>query len=179
MFLIFCGICGPECRFARIPCTVIVYENVDLRSMAADHLLASSKPLQGTKLAVSCQVSTKANNSSNLPRRWIDSRRNRRYSLPQIPDLGAYTNPRFNRTTCNPGLRSFRGARSQSSRSFFSRFVTPEPTPYTISRCSVAAPHCAVTICLLLTPSCAPSRAPRSRDCRTVKINRAGGRQIH
>src|SRR5579863_2858442 len=50
------------------------------------------------------QVSTKANNSSNIPVGCIDSQPNRRYSLAQIPNLVAYANPRLHSKAQSQGL---------------------------------------------------------------------------
>jgi hypothetical protein len=118
------------------------------------------------------QVSAKANFSSNIPMRWIDSWAKRSYSLAQIPNLVAYTNPRLRRKARIQGkaVRRFR------------------QTPTGIRK-PVLSLHTNLCIRMALAPSApgadeflilmtVPGAAPWRRSRFTSISPRAGGRQI-
>src|SRR5271163_1627043 len=78
----------------------------------AELLLRTKAGAASKWIAGSGQVSSQANYSSNLPARWIDSSRKQRYSLAQIPNLVAYTNPRFGQKAIRPGPATSLAART-------------------------------------------------------------------
>lgn len=124
------------------------------------------------------QVSGEANNSSNLPVRWIDSQANRRYSLAQIPNLVAYTNSRFGQKAIGPGPAAPRADRISSCRSSSKLNETLNRAHYTTQQPWVALSHRKMAADLFLYYCFALGASPRRRNHRTIKINRAGGRQI-
>jgi hypothetical protein len=129
------------------------------------------------------QVSANANFSSNIPMGCIDSRAKRRYSLAQIPNLVAYTNPRSRQAAEVPGPAVRRAFGS------YPEPTDPKPTG-SLSPIELFAPRYS-TLCfpvalaqfargadVLFIYSSAPGAALRGRKRQTSKIKRAGGRQI-